>query len=65
MLLLMLMCVNESEILIAKRNKERTKMLLTIPSSHLRNKNSMGRNYMKKELNGGPKKIKNSMGEIA
>jgi hypothetical protein len=25
----------------------------------------MGRNYMKKELNGGPKKIKNSMGEIA
>jgi len=35
--------------------KEIKKGLVTIPSSHLRNKNSMRRNYMNKERNGGPK----------
>jgi hypothetical protein len=45
------MFVNESEIFIEKRNKKRTRKLVTIPSSHLRNKNCMGRNCMNKELN--------------
>jgi hypothetical protein len=53
--MLLLMFVNEREIFIEKRNKERVEKLVTIPGSHLRNKNSMGRNCMNKELNGGPK----------
>jgi len=49
------MFVNEREIFIEKRNKEKVEKLVTIPGSHLRNKNSMGRNCMNKEVNGGPK----------
>ncbi len=47
------MLVNESEIFIEKRNKERAEKLVTIPSSHSRNKNSMRWNCMNKKLNGG------------
>jgi len=49
------MLVNDSEIFIEKINKERVEKLVTIPSSHSRYKNSMRRNCMNKELNGGPK----------
>jgi hypothetical protein len=35
------MLVNESELFIKKRNKERVEKLVTIPSSHSRNKNNM------------------------
>jgi hypothetical protein len=49
------MLVDDNEFFIDKRNKERTRKSMTIPSSWLRNKNSMGRNCINKDLNGGPK----------
>jgi hypothetical protein len=48
------MLVNESEFFIEKKTKGAEK-LVTIQSSHLRNKNSMRRNCINKELKRGPK----------
>jgi hypothetical protein len=43
------------KFLLKKEIKKIAEKLVTIPSSHLKNKNSMGRNCINKELNGGPK----------